>query len=85
MRDCIIALGHVKGTKGSDIPNVNITTEIDLIIKKSTSAQCELDPIPTSLVKRFLPSLLPVITAIINKSLELFDFPLKLKNALVKP
>ena len=26
-------------------------TEIDLIIKKSTSAQCELDPIPTSLVK----------------------------------
>ena len=56
-----------------------------MILLCLTSAQCELDPIPTSLVKRFLPSLLPVITAIINKSLELSHFPLKFKNALVKP
>ena len=46
---------------------------------------CSLDPIPTSLLKKCLPSLLPVLVKIINLSLELGQMPPSMKNALVTP
>lgn len=55
------------------------------IIKGSPSKSCELDPIPTGLVKDCIDVLLPIITKIINLSLESGVFPGIFKKAIVKP
>ena len=41
--------------------------EVCRILCKSTTKSCELDPIPTSLLKDSGDLMVPVITAIINK------------------
>ena len=62
-------------------------TEVELrkIILHSNSKHCSLDPIPTSLVKSCLDSLLPVICRIINLSLETSTVPDNFKHATVSP
>ena len=50
-----------------------------------SSATCDLDPIPTFIVKECLEVLLPPITKIGNLSLVLGVFPAELKSARVKP
>ena len=62
-------------------------TEDDVrkLIKQSPNKQCSSDPIPTWLLKECLDSLLPVLTLLVNKSLQIGYFPEKWKNALVKP
>ena len=52
---------------------------------KDKKKTCCLDPIPTKLVLDCLDILLPVITKIINYSLEHGVFPSVWKNALVFP
>ena len=59
--------------------------EIKEIIQNSKTTSCLLDPIPTSILKHLLPVLLPVITTIINKSLETGIFPTSFAHALVVP
>ena len=59
--------------------------QVDKIIKASASKSCHLDPLPTQLLKMVLPKLLPLITAIMNKSLENGIFPSSYKLALVCP
>ena len=61
-------------------------TEDDVrkLIKQSPNKQCSSDPIPTWLLKKCLDSLLPVLTLLVNKSLQIGYFPEELKNALVK-
>ena len=62
-------------------------TEDDVrkLIKQSPNKQCSSDPIPTWLLKECLDSLLPVLTLLENKSLQIGYFPKEWKNALVKP
>ena len=62
-------------------------TEDDVrkLIKQSQNKQCSSDPIPTWLLKECLDSLLPVLTLLVNKSLQIGYFPEEWKNALVKP
>ena len=62
-------------------------TEDDVrkLIKQSPNKQCSSDPIPTWLLKECLDSLLPVLTLLVNKSLQIGYFPEEWKNALVKP
>ena len=60
-------------------------SEITSIIKNSSKASCALDPIPTSLLLDVLPVLAPVITEIVNSSLENGIFPSDLKSAIVQP
>lgn len=55
------------------------------LINKSSSASCNLDPMPTSLIKSLLPTILPIIQSIVNKSLTEHKMPATLKEALVKP
>ena len=43
--------------------------EIKKIILDSLTKHCDLDPIPTALLKNSLPELLPYITYVINDSL----------------
>ena len=62
-------------------------TEDDVrkLIKQSPNKQCSSDPIPTWLLKECLDSLLPVLTLLVNKSLQIGFFPEEWKNAVVKP
>ena len=61
------------------------TEEISNIISNSPATSCELDPIPTSLLKLCKSALLPTITNIINESLSTGIFPNQFKNCSVKP
>ena len=61
------------------------TSEITSIIKKASNASCPLDPIPTRLLNDVLSVLSPIITQIVNASLESGIFPSELKSAIVRP
>ena len=52
---------------------------------RSSAKHCELDPLPTSLVKDCIKELAPVITKIVNLSLVQSCFPNQYKRAIVKP
>jgi len=52
---------------------------------KSPDKQCDLDPIPTSLLKECANILAPVITTIVNLSLDTGTFPSLFKQAVVTP
>lgn len=55
------------------------------VISKCRSTTCQLDPMPTSLVKSCLRALLPLLLAIINSSLTSGTVPSSLKVAAVTP
>ena len=59
--------------------------EVHDLIRTSKKKTCSLDPIPTKLVLECLDILLPIITKIIDYSLEHGVFPSVWKNALVFP
>ena len=59
-------------------------SEIATIIKSMSNSSCTLDPIPTWLVKECIDELLPVITHIVNSSLQTGTFPESLKTAVVR-
>ena len=52
---------------------------------RSSKKSCSLDPVPTSLVVECMDELLPVITLIINLSLQSGHFPEVWKEAVVTP
>ena len=59
--------------------------DIIKLINHSQSKSCELDPIPTAILKEFLPSIGPLFTSVVNESLQTGVFQQALKEALVKP
>ena len=59
--------------------------EVQNIIRKMKSSSCPLDPLPTSLVKIHITVLSPLITAVINNSLQTGHVPPVLKNAIIRP
>ena len=61
------------------------TDELNIIIAKAASTSCELDPIPTGLLKSCLDVLSPVILRIINLSITQGTIPNIYKAALVRP
>ncbi len=58
--------------------------EISKIISSSSNAFCDLDPLPTSILKQCLPTLLLTITNIVNLSLSTGDFPEQFKLSSVR-
>ena len=70
----------------STMTEFNILTEEDviLLIKNSSLKSCTLDPMPSRLVSE-CSSLLPVLTKIINSSLQNGHFPKTWKDAMVFP
>ena len=60
-------------------------TEIKELIMKSPSKSCELDPVPTSLIKQNIYVFAKYITIIVNRSLSSDCFPDSQKVAHVKP
>ena len=52
--------------------------EVREVILSSSNKTCDLDPIPTWLLKKCIDQLLPIITAIINSSISPGCFPVEL-------
>ena len=59
--------------------------EVKRIITNSPNKSCDLDPIPTRLLRQCLDHFVPLITAIINKSLATSVVPACFKRAVVRP
>ena len=59
--------------------------DVAKLIKTLPDQSCDLDPVPTVVLKQLLPTLLPVLTRIVNTSLQSGVFPSDLKQAIVKP
>ena len=59
--------------------------QVMLIIKQMKTKTCELDDLPTNILKRILPRVIPLITKIVNISLDNGDFSSKWKMAVVRP
>jgi len=59
--------------------------DVRKLITSSASKSCILDPIPTYLLKECLDTLLPIITRIINLSLQTSTVPNAFKTAAVTP
>ena len=59
--------------------------EISKLIRKAAAKSCELDALPTWLLKLCLDELLTCVTHVVNLSLSTCDIPSKLKLALVVP
>ena len=57
--------------------------EVPKLILSSPSKSCDLDSLPTWMLKIHLDTLLPVITKTVNLSLDTASFPSTFKNALV--
>ena len=79
-----------KFDENSDIPTLSKfdpITEQDIakVIAKSNSVSCELDPMPTFLIKQCQPQLLPVLTHIVNLSLATETMPSEYKRAIIRP
>ncbi len=65
--------------------NDSLRMKLRKLLLKSPNKYCELDPIPTNLLKECIDEILPLITKIINLSLQLGNMPTSLKNAIIKP
>jgi len=73
--------------------NVNIlemlrpTSEVEVkeIIIESPNKSCDLVPLPTWLLKKCVDQLLPLITAIVNRSVDESVMSLCLKRATISP
>ena len=59
--------------------------EVRKLLMSSPSKSCELDPIPTFLLKQCIDSFVPAITTIVNKSLCEAVVPSDFKQAIVRP
>ena len=59
--------------------------EVEKIIMQSPNKSCELDPIPTWLLKECKTELLPILTKIINLSMETASVPRSFKTSRIRP
>ena len=71
----------------SQFENFAVLTEMDVrkLVNKSATKSCELDPISMHLLKQHLDALIPLVTKIVNISLQTGQFPNTLKSAIVRP
>ena len=58
---------------------------VSSIIKSSPKKSCSLDPMPTWLLVKCEPFVLPTITRIINSSITLSHVPSAMKSAIINP
>ena len=67
--------------------NFNPTSadEMDKLIMGAPNKQCDLDPVPTWLIKKFHHIMAPVFCHLVNASLSQGHFPRDHKSALVRP
>ena len=63
---------------------ISETDALSIVINSNTTS-CELDPIPTFLLKQCIHELLPVLTRIINLSIKNAEMPKVYKKAIIRP
>jgi len=61
------------------------TDELEKLICSAPCKTCQLDPVPTWLVKNMKALLSPFVTLLFNKSLAVGCFPSDFKKAVVRP
>ena len=61
------------------------TNDVRSVITKAPSKSCALDPLPSDVLKLFLPELLPFITALCNASLQQCCLPSSQRHAIITP
>ena len=83
----LIPLFHQSCTTTAELCTLQPATEDEVrkVVKRSPTKSCELDPLPTWLLKQCLDEFIPVITCIINKSLVTGKFPDVFKEATIRP
>ena len=59
--------------------------ELKKLIMSGNSKSCQLDPLPTTLLKACVDSLLPFLARLLNSSIEDFKVPARFKAATVTP
>ena len=77
----------IKDSCHSSLPKFSAVSEDDVreVLKTSALKSSDLDPLPAKLFKQCQEELLPVITEIINKSLESGVVPSALKSSRIVP
>ena len=60
-------------------------SDVKNIVLASGTKSCELDPLPTSIVKQHIDTISPLLARIINTSLATTVFPAPMKHAVVVP
>ena len=55
--------------------------DVSTMVRKSPTKSCEADPIPTALIKEILSNIIPLLMAVVNKSLQTGIFPRRLKSS----
>jgi len=72
---------------GNQLSEFSLTTEKEVrkVIQQSANKSCELDPIPTWLLKECLNELLPLITKLVNASLQAAHVPTTFKSSRIRP
>ena len=73
-----------KGKKLSRFTEVTVE-EVEGLVRKSKATSCVLDPKPSSIVKRHIKVLAPLVTRIINCSMSQACFPSQWKIASITP
>ena len=78
---------NINLTCASTFSSFRLLTEAEVakLISDAPSKSCELDPLPTWLLKKCSDTLVPIITELINLSLSTGIFPDEFKNAMVTP
>ena len=61
------------------------SSEVLTMINSSPAKSCSLDPVPTHILKEFLPELLPFVTKMCNRSLEEGWLPKSERHAVITP
>jgi hypothetical protein len=59
--------------------------EIVTILNRTQAKQCQLDPVPSWLIKRSSGILAPVIARMCNASFQQSALPIQCKHAIVRP
>ncbi len=59
--------------------------QVKKLVFKASNKFCDLDPMPTYIIRDCIDEILPLLTKIINTSLSLGEMPSKLKTAIIKP
>ena len=74
------------------LPNIELSEmrpstikEVRKLITSYSNKSCELDPVPTWLLTKCLHELLPLLSALINKSLSAGIFSKECENAIIRP
>ena len=80
-------LGLVSAKPNTKLSSFNRVTFSNLedVIRKLPDKTCSLDPLPTWLLKKHIPVLMPIILETVNSSLESGTFPSCLGQATVTP